>query len=213
LSAAREGTVQDLPLIVKADSQGSIEALRSEMQKFSHPEVRVTIVHEGVGGVNESDVALAEASGAIIIAFHVVPEERARALAERVGVDVRRFEIIYEVMETIKRSLEGLLPPERKQVLTGRAFVMKTFQISRLGTIAGCRVLSGTIERSNRINVIRDQTILNSYDIASLKRVKDDAREVREGMECGIRLEGFNDIKEGDILEAYRVDEVKRTLD
>jgi len=213
LSAAREGAVQDLPLIIKADSQGSIEALRSEMQKFSHPEVRVTVVHEGVGGVNESDVALAEASGAIIIAFHVVPEERARALAERVGVDVRRFEIIYEVTETIKRSLEGLLPPERKQVMTGRAFVIQTFQISRLGTIAGCRVLSGTIERSSRINVIRDQTILNSYDIASLKRVKDDAREVREGMECGIRLEGFNDIKQGDILEAFRVDEVKRTLD
>ncbi|HEX4071230.1 MAG TPA: translation initiation factor IF-2 [Planctomycetaceae bacterium] len=213
LTAAREGSVQDLPLIIKADSQGSIEALRSEIGKFSHAEVRVTIVHEGVGGVNESDVALAEASGAIVIAFHVVPEERARAMAERDGVDIRRFEIIYEVIDTIKRSLEGLLPPERKQVMTGRAFVMKTFQISRLGTIAGCRVLSGTIERSNRINVIRDQTILNSYDIASLKRVKDDAREVREGMECGIRLDGFNDIKEGDILESYRVDEIKRTLD
>jgi translation initiation factor IF-2 len=213
LTAAREGTVQDLPLIVKADSQGSIEALRSEIGKFAHPEVRVTIVHEGVGGVNESDVALAEASGAIIIAFHVVPEERARALAERDGVDVRRFEIIYEVTETIKRSLEGLLPPERKQVMTGRAVVLKTFQISRLGTIAGCRVLTGTIERSNRINVIRDQTILNSYDIASLKRGKDDARDVRDGMECGIRLEGFNDIKEGDMLEAFRVDEIKRTLD
>jgi translation initiation factor IF-2 len=213
LTAAREGNVEDLPLIIKADSQGSIEALRSEIGKFSHAEVRVTIVHEGVGGVNESDVALAEASGAIVIAFHVVPEERARAMAERDGVDIRRFEIIYEVMDTIKRSLEGLLPPERKQVMTGRAFVMKTFQISRLGTIAGCRVLSGTIERSNRINVIRDQTILNSYDIASLKRVKDDAREVREGMECGIRLDGFNDIKEGDILESYRVDEIKRTLD
>jgi translation initiation factor IF-2 len=213
LTAAREGSVEDLPLIIKADSQGSIEALRSEMQKFSHPEVRVTVVHEGVGGVNESDVALAEASGAIIIAFHVVPEERARALAERVGVDVRRFEIIYEVTETIKRSLEGLLPPERKQVMTGRAVVLQTFQISRLGTIAGCRVLSGTIERSSRINVIRDQTILNSYDIASLKRVKDDVRDVREGMECGIRLDGFNDIKAGDILEAFRVDEVKRTLD
>ncbi|HET6323724.1 MAG TPA: translation initiation factor IF-2 [Planctomycetaceae bacterium] len=213
LSAAREGTVQDLPLIIKADTQGSIEALRSEIGKFSHPEVRVTIVHEGVGGVNESDVALAEASGAIIIAFHVIPEERARVLAERVGVDIRRYEIIYEVTETIKRSLEGLLLPERKQVMTGRALVLKTFLISRLGTIAGCRVLSGTIERSNRINVSRDQTILNSYEIASLKRNKDDAREVREGMECGIRLEGFNDIKEGDLLEAFRVDEIKRTLD
>jgi translation initiation factor IF-2 len=213
LSAAREGAVQDLPLIIKADTQGSIEALRSEIGKFSHPEVRVTIVHEGVGGVNESDVALAEASHAIIIAFHVIPEERARLLAERVGVDIRRYEIIYEVTETIKRSLEGLLLPERKQVMTGRALVLKTFQISRLGTIAGCRVLSGTIERSNRINVSRDQTVLNSYDIASLKRGKDDAREVREGMECGIRLEGFNDIKEGDLLEAFRVDEIKRTLD
>ena len=213
LSAAREGKVQDLPLIIKADTQGSIEALRSEIEKFSHPEVRVTIVHEGVGGVNESDVALAEASHAIIIAFHVIPEERARVLAERVGVDIKRYEIIYEVTETIKRSLEGLLEPERKQVMTGRAIVLKTFQISRLGTIAGCRVLSGTIERSNRINVSRDQTILNSYDIASLKRGKDDAREVREGMECGIRLDGFNDVKEGDLLEAYRVDEIKRTLD
>ncbi len=213
LSAAREGTVQDLPLIIKADTQGSIEALRSEIGKFSHPEVRVTIVHEGVGGVNESDVSLAEASHAIIIAFHVVPEERARVMAERVGVDIKRYDIIYEVTEDIKLSLEGLLRPERKQVSTGRALVLKTFQISRLGTIAGCRVLSGTIERSNRINVIRDQTILNTYDIASLKRGKDDAREVRDGMECGIRLEGFNDIKEGDMLEAFRIDEIKRTLD
>jgi translation initiation factor IF-2 len=213
LSAARDGSVQDLPLIIKADSQGSIEALRSEIGKFTHPEVRVQIVHEGVGGVNESDVSLAEASHAIIIAFHVVPEERARALAERVGVDIKRYDIIYEVTETIRLSLEGLLLPERKQVMTGRALVLKTFQISRLGTIAGCRVLSGTIERSNRISVSRDQTVLNTYEIASLKRGKDDAREVREGMECGIRLEGFNDIKEGDLLEGYRVDEIKRKLE
>jgi translation initiation factor IF-2 len=213
LSAARDGSVQDLPLIIKADSQGSIEALRSEIGKFTHPEVRVQIVHEGVGGVNESDVSLAEASHAIIIAFHVVPEERARALAERVGVDIKRYDIIYEVTETIRQSLEGLLLPERKQVMTGRALVLKTFQISRLGTIAGCRVLSGTIERSNRISVSRDQTVLNTYEIASLKRGKDDAREVREGMECGIRLDGFNDIKEGDLLEGYRVDEIKRTLE
>ena len=142
-----------------------------------------------------------------------MPEERARQLAERVGVDIRRFEIIYEVTETIKRSLEGLLQPERKQVMTGRALVLRTFQISRLGTIAGCRVLNGSIERSNRVNVIRDQTVLNSYAIASLKRGKDDAREVRDGMECGIRLDGFNDVKEGDLLEAFRVDEIRRTLD
>ena len=213
LVAARGGSVQELPLIIKADTPGSIEALRGEIEKFEHPEVRVTIVHDGVGGVNESDVYLASASGAIIIAFHVIPEDRAAALAEREGVDVRRFNIIYEVTETIKRSLEGLLEPERVEVPTGRALVLQTFSISRFGTIAGCRVLSGTISRGNRVHVIRDQTVLNDYDIASLKREKDDAKEVRDGMECGIRLDGFNDVKEGDLLESFRVDQVKRTLD
>ncbi|MGE3314633.1 MAG: translation initiation factor IF-2 [Planctomycetaceae bacterium] len=213
LSAARGGAVQDLPLVIKADTPGSLEALRHEIGKIDHPEVRVQIVHEGVGGVNESDVSLAEASGAIIIAFHVIPEDRAQILAERQGVDIRRYNIIYEVTETVKRSLEGLLLPERVQVATGRALVLQTFHISRFGTIAGCRVLNGTIERSNRVHVIRDQAVLADYDIASLKRNKDDAKEVREGMECGIRLEGFNDVKEGDLLEAFRVDEIKRTLE
>jgi len=213
LGAAREGAVQNLPLIIKADTPGSIEALRSEIDKFEHPEVRVEIVHDGVGGVNESDIYLASASEAIVIAFHVIPEDRAQILAEREGVDVRRYNIIYEVTAEIKRALEGLLEPERVEVSTGRALVLQTFHISRFGTIAGCRLLSGTIERSNRVHVIRDQTVLNDYNIASLKREKDDVKQVREGMECGIRLEGFNDVKEGDLLEAYRVDKVKRTLD
>jgi translation initiation factor IF-2 len=213
LEVARGGTTQELPLIIKTDTPGSLEALRSELDKFEHPEVQIQIVHEGVGGVNESDVSLAEASGAIIIAFHVVPEDRALQMAEQTGVDIRRYSIIYEVTETIKRALEGLLEPERVQVMTGRTLVLRTFHISRYGTIAGCRVLSGTIERSQRVNVIRDQTILNDYSIASLKREKDDAREVREGLECGIRLEGFNDVKEGDLLEAFRIDEIKRTLE
>ncbi|MCH7990576.1 MAG: translation initiation factor IF-2, partial [Planctomycetes bacterium] len=156
---------------------------------------------------------LASASGAIIIAFHVVAEDRASTLAADEGVDIRRFNIIYEVTDTIKRSLEGLLKPEKFEVATGRALVLQTFHISRYGTIAGCRVLTGTIERSNRMHVIRDQTVLNSYNIASLKREKDDAKEVREGMECGIRLDGFNDVKEGDILEAYREETKKRTLE
>ena len=212
LEVARGGITQDLPLIIKTDTPGSLEALRGELEKFEHPEVQVQIVHEGVGGVNESDVSLAEASGAIIIAFHVVAEDRARQMAEQNGVDIRRYSIIYEVTETIKRALEGLLEPERVQVTTGRALVLRTFHISRYGTIGGCRVLTGTIERSHRVNVIRDQTILNDYAIASLKREKDDAKEVREGMECGIRLEGFNDVKEGDLLETFRIDEIKRTL-
>jgi len=213
LTAARGGIIQDLPLILKADSPGSIEALKSELDRFQHPEVRVNILHEGVGGVNESDVYLASASGAIIIAFHVIAEDRASVLADREGVEVRRYRIIYEVSNDIKRSLEGLLVPERVEIPTGRALVLQTFRVSRYGTIAGCRVLNGTIERSNRVHVIRDQKVVNDYNIASLRREKDDVREVRDGMECGIRLDGFNDIKEGDLLDAFRIDIVQRTLD
>lgn len=213
LEAARGGAVQDLPLILKVDTPGSLEALRHEIGKIDHPEVRVQIIHEGVGGVNESDVALAHAGGAIIVAFHVIPEDRAQAAAERDGVDIRRYDIIYEVTAYIKTQLEGLLIPEKRQVNTGRAIVLRTFSISRIGTVAGCRVLGGSIERSNRIQVIRDQKVLNEYGIASLKREKDDAKEVREGFECGIRLEGFNDVKEGDLLQAYKIEEVKRKLE
>ena len=213
LDAARAGSVQELPLIIKADSPGSIEALRSELAKFEHPEVRIAILHEGVGGVNESDVYLASASGAIICAFHVIAEDRAQALADREGVEIRRYNIIYEVTDSIKRVLEGLLEPEKVEVSTGRALVLQTFHISRFGTIAGCRILNGTIERSNRVHVIRDQTVLNNYPIGSLRREKDDVKEVRDGMECGIRLEGFNDVKEGDLLEAFRIETKKRTLD
>lgn len=213
LGSAREGAIQDLPLIIKADTPGSLEAIRSEISKFEHPEVRVKILHEGIGGVNESDVYLATASDAIIIAFHVVAEDRATALATQENVEIRRYSIIYEVVDDIRASLEGLLRPELVQEQTGRALVLQTFSISRFGKIAGCRVLNGTINRNDRVHLIRDQKILNQYPIASLKREKDDVKEVREGMECGILLSGFNDIKEGDLLEAFRINEVKRTLD
>ena len=204
--------MQVLPVILKADSPGSIEALRGEVTKFEHPEVRVQIIHSGVGGVNESDVSLAAAAGAIVIAFHVVAEDRAQQLADRHGVEIRRYNIMYEITDHIKMALQGLLRPERVEVSTGRAIVLRTFSISRFGTIAGCRVINGTISRDSRVHVIRDQKVLNDYRIGSLKREKDDAKEVRDGMECGIRLDGFNDIKEGDLFEAYRIDEIARTL-
>ena len=213
LSVPRDGFgVQELPLILKADSPGSIEALRGEVCKFEHPEVKVQIIHSGVGGVNESDVSLASAAGAIIIAFHVIAEDRAQQLADRQGVEIRRYNIIYEVTDHIKLALQGLLRPERVEVSTGRAIVLRTFSISRFGTIAGCRVLNGTISRDGRVHLIRDQKVMNDYRIGSLKREKDDAKEVRDGMECGIRLDGFNDIKEGDLFEAFRIDEIARTL-
>jgi translation initiation factor IF-2 len=214
LSAAEAGTgeVHELPIIIKADTPGSLEALKGEITKFEHPEVRVNILHQGVGGVNESDVYLASASGAIIVAFHVVAEDRAEQLADREGVEIRPYGIIYEITDDIKKALEGLLPPEKVETPTGRAVVLQTFDISRFGRIAGCRVLNGVVERSSRIRIVRDQRILNEYGIASLKRGKDDAREVREGLECGIRLDGFDDIKEGDIFQAFKVEEIKRTL-
>ena len=205
--------IRELPLVLKADTPGSIEALRGEIEKFDHPEVKVSIIHDAVGGVNESDVYLASAANAIVIAFHVIAEDRAESLAEQEAVEIRRYDIIYEVTEHIRQALEGLLRPERVEVTTGRAIVLRTFQISRFGTIAGCRVLNGNITRDSQIHVIRDQKVLNSYRIGSLKREKDDAKEVRDGMECGIRLDGFNDIKDGDLLEAFRVEEIQRTLD
>ena len=212
LSTAETGGIQELPVIVKADTPGSLEALKGEITKFQHAEVRVKILHEGVGGVNESDVYLASASGAIIVAFHVVAEDRAEQLAKNEGVEIRPYGIIYEITDDIKKALEGLLRPEKVETPTGRAMVLQTFDISRFGRIAGCRVLNGVVERSSRLRIVRDQRILNEYNIASLKRGKDDAREVREGLECGIRLDGFDDVKEGDIFQAFKIEEIKRTL-
>lgn len=212
LNVAKDGEVRELPLILKCDTPGSIEALRGELLKFQHDEVRVNILHDGVGGVNESDVYLASTSGAIIVAFHVIPEDRAKILAEREGVEIRPYEIIYEVTHDIKLALEGLLKPQLVEVPTGRALVLQTFSTSKFGTIAGCRVLNGTIERSSRVRIIRDQVIVNTYNIQSLRRGKEDSREVSQGFECGIRLENFNDVKEGDLLEAFKVEEIKRTL-
>ncbi|MFM8891783.1 MAG: translation initiation factor IF-2, partial [Planctomycetia bacterium] len=201
-----------LNLILRADVRGSIEAILKELQKLDHPEVKIRVLQATVGGVTEADVQLADASDAVIIGFNVVPDERARSLAERLGVQVRRYEIIYQVTDDLRQALEGMLAPEKREATLGRAVVQRTFSISRLGVIAGCRVIAGIIARNGRLRVIRDSRVVGEYGIESLKREKDDAREVREGVECGIKLAGFNDIKEGDILECFRVEEVARTL-
>ncbi len=201
-----------LNLILRADVRGSIEAILKELQKLDHPEVKIRVLQATVGGVTEADVQLADASDAVIIAFNVVPDERARSLAEDKGVQVRRYDIIYQVTDDLKKALEGMLAPEKKENELGRAIVQRTYSISRLGVIAGCRVIAGIIARNARLRVIRDNRVLGEYGIESLKREKDDAREVRDGLECGIKLAGFNDVKEGDILECYRVEEVARTL-
>ena len=201
-----------LNLILRADVRGSIEAILKELQKLDHPEVKIRVLQATVGGVSEADVQLADASDAVIIGFNVVPDERARSLAEELGVQVRRYEIIYQVTDDLRQALEGMLAPEKREATLGRAVVQRTFSISRIGVIAGCRVISGIIARNGRLRIIRDSRIVGEYGIESLKREKDDAREVRDGLECGIKLAGFNDIKEGDILECFRVEEVARTL-
>jgi translation initiation factor IF-2 len=204
---------ETLNIILRADVRGSIEAIQKEFLKLEHPEVRIKVLQATVGGVTEADVTLADASDAIIIGFNVVPDEMARTLAERRGVQIRRYEVIYKITDDLKKALEGMLKPEQREVDLGRALVQQVFRISRVGAVAGCRVLAGTVERNGRARVIRDSTIIGDYAIDTLRREKDDAKEVREGLECGIKLSGFNDVKEGDILEVYRVEEVGRTFD
>jgi len=209
------GKTQDvvtLNLIIRADVRGSIEALQKELSKIEHPEVRVNILQALVGGVTLADVRLAQASQAVIIGFNVVPDEAARSLADDLQVEIRRYDIIYKVTDDIKATLEGRLKPEQQVVEVGMAMVLQAFSISKVGVIAGCRVMRGSIQRDCKLRVIRDSRVIGEYPIESLKREKDDAREVQRGMECGIKLQGFNDIKEGDTLEAFKIQEVARTL-
>jgi translation initiation factor IF-2 len=202
-----------LNLIIRADVRGSIEAIQKELAKFEHPEVQVKVLQATVGGVTVADVTLAHASDAVILGFNVIPEEAARSLADDRGVEIRRYDVIYKLTEEIRALLEGKLKPEERVVELGRALVQQVFTISRVGNVAGCRVLAGTIERGCRIRVNRESRGIGEYDLDSLRREKDDVREVREGFECGMKLSGFNDLKEGDILEAYKTEEHKRTLE
>ncbi|HET8833356.1 MAG TPA: translation initiation factor IF-2 [Gemmatimonadales bacterium] len=210
--ALKEGGVAALRIIIKADQGGPAEALADALAQLSTSEVRVDVVHRGVGAISESDVLLAKASGAIILGFHVRPDSNARAAAEREQVDVRTYRIIYEAVEDVRNALEGLLKPEEKEVILGEAEVLQLFKVSKVGTIAGCIVRSGTIQRTGKARITRDGTTVYTGTLSSLKRFKDDVREVREGLECGIGIENFNDLKVGDRIESFRMDEVKRTL-
>jgi translation initiation factor IF-2 len=211
LESAEE--VQTVNLILRADVRGSIEAIEKELRKLENPEVKIKLLQRSVGGITGADVTLAHASDAIIIGFNVVPDENARSLAEATGVQIRRYDVIYKITDDLKKALEGMLKPEERQVELGRALVQQTYKISRIGTVAGCRVLNGTIQRNSRARIIRDSTIIGDYPLETLRREKDDVREVREGFECGIKLSGFNDIKEGDLFEVYHIEEVHRSFD
>ncbi|MFN0155496.1 MAG: translation initiation factor IF-2 [Gaiella sp.] len=207
----QEGGIQDLNIVLKGDVQGSVEAIQSELGKIEHPEVGVQVIHTGVGGITENDVNLASASSALVIGFNVRPSADARALAEREGVDIRTYRVIYKLTEDIQQALVGMLSPVKTEETVGEAEVRALFKVSRLGTIAGCMVTQGVIRRNARVRVVRDGTEIYDTTIDQLKRFKDDAREVSEGFECGILLAGFNDVKEQDVLECYETREVERT--
>jgi translation initiation factor IF-2 len=212
MAEAAAGGVATLRIIIKADQGGPAEALADALAQLSTTEVKVEVVHRGVGAITESDVLLARASGAIIVGFHVRPDSNARAAADRERVEIRTYRIIYEAVEEVKLAMEGLLAPEKKEVVLGEAEVRQIFKIAKIGTIAGCFVRSGVIPRTGRVRVIRNGVEVYDGTLASLKRFKDDVREVREGFECGIGIENFNDVKVSDLIESYRIEEVARSL-
>lgn len=212
MASVREGEAAELRIILKADARGSVEALAEALEKLSTDEVVVRILRQGVGAVTADDVNLALASEAIVVGFNVRPDPGAREVAEREGVDVRLHRVIYQVVDEVKQALSGLLAPEEQEVELGRAEIRATFRVPRLGVVAGCYVTQGTITRGSRIRLVRDGAVVYDGRVASLRRFKDDVREVQEGFECGIGLENFQDVKEGDVLEAYEVREIARSL-
>ncbi|MGB7181999.1 MAG: translation initiation factor IF-2, partial [Burkholderiaceae bacterium] len=207
-----EGDVQTLPLIVKADVQGSSEALAQALTKLSTDEVKVQIVHQAVGGINESDVNLAAASKAVIIGFNVRADQGARRAAETEEIQIRFYNIIYDAVDDVKSAMGGMLSPEEREVILGRVEIREVFRVSRIGNIAGCMVTEGLIRRGSKIRLLRDNTVIWTGELDSLKRFKDDVREVKESFECGLSLKNYDDIKVGDELETFEVKEVARTL-
>ena len=207
-----DGKQKTLPLIVKADLQGSQEAIVQAFQKLSTDEVRVQIVHSAVGGISETDVNLAIASGAIIVGFNVRADAGARKLAEHEGVEIRYYDIIYDAVNEIKAAMGGMLAPVKKETNLGLAEVRQVIHVPKVGNIAGCRVVEGVIRRNANIRLLRDNVVIWTGELASLKHFKDDVREMNAGQECGISLKGYEDIKEGDQLEVFEVTEVARTL-
>jgi translation initiation factor IF-2 len=208
----QRGEVATLNLIVKAESQGSLEAITDALRKLDqeHDEVRLSFVQRGVGGITESDLTLAAVSNATVIGFNVRPDRKAREVAEREGVEMRLYEVIYNLLSDVSNALVGMLKPEFEEVVTGDAEVREVFSVPRIGRVAGCYVTNGVITRGSKVRFLREGTIIWKGQIASLRRFKDDVREVREGFECGIGLENYQDLKQGDLIETFEEREIAR---
>jgi translation initiation factor IF-2 len=203
---------KEFPLVVKADVQGSIEAIVGALEKMSTDEVAARIIFAGAGGITESDVTLAEASSAAVIGFNVRAHKEARDAAERAGVEIRYYDIIYNLVDDVKKAMSGLLAPTLRETMLGNAVILEIFKVSKVGNVAGCRVTDGTVERGANVRLIRDSVVVHQGKLSQLKRFKDDAREVVAGQECGMAFENYHDMKVGDIIECYRVETIQRTL-
>ena len=208
-SQIEKGKLKQLNIIVKADVQGSVEAVKQSLEKLSNDEVKVKVIHANVGAITESDVTLANVSNAIIIGFNVRPQPIAKDMAEKEDVEIKTYSVIYNAIEDVEAAMKGMLDPVFKEVVIGNAEVRQTFKISDVGTIAGCYVTNGKVARNAGVRVLRDNVVIHDGKLISLKRMKDDAKEVASGYECGIQIENYNDIKEGDIIEAFVMEQVK----
>jgi translation initiation factor IF-2 len=212
MAQAKTSGRKEFPLVIKADVQGSLEAVIGSLDKLGTDEVAARVLHAGVGGISESDVTLAEASGVPIIAFNVRANKEAREAAERAGIEIRYYNIIYDLVDDVKKAMSGLLPPTLRETMLGNAQILEIFKVSKVGNIAGCRVTDGTVERGANVRLIRDNVVIHEGKLSQLKRFKDDAKEVSAGMECGMAFENYQDMRQGDVIECYRVETIQRSL-
>jgi translation initiation factor IF-2 len=212
MAQAKTSGRKEFPLVIKADVQGSVEAIIGALDKLATEEVAARVLHSGVGGISESDVTLAEASGVPIIAFNVRANKEAREAAERAGIEIRYYNIIYDLVDDVKKAMSGLLPPTLRETMLGNAQILEIFKVSKVGNIAGCKVTDGTVERGANVRLIRDNVVIHEGKLSQLKRFKDDVREVGAGMECGMAFENYQDMRQGDVIECYRVEQIQRSL-
>ena len=212
MTQLKSAGTKEFTLLVKGDVQGSVEAIVAALDKLGTDEVRARIIHYGVGGITESDVGLASTSGAVILGFNVRANAQAREAAERDGVEIRYYAVIYDLVDEVKQAMSGLLAPTRRETFLGNAEILEVFTISKVGKVAGCRVTEGKVERGAHVRLIRDNVVVHEGKLSTLKRFKDEVREVVAGQECGMAFEGYQDMRQGDVIECFEVEHVKRTL-
>jgi translation initiation factor IF-2 len=212
MSQVKTAGRKEFTLLIKGDVQGSVEAIITSLEKLGTDEVGARVIHAGVGGITESDITLAQASNAAVIGFNVRAHKEAREEAERSGIEIRYYNIIYNLVDDVKAAMSGLLAPTLRETMLGNAQILEVFSISKVGKVAGCRVTDGTVERGANVRLIRENVVVHEGKLSTLKRFKDEVREVQAGQECGMAFESYQDMRAGDIIECYRVEEIKRTL-